>query len=105
MYSFVHKAVFLVAKVSEQRADGYADRWFHGSVNYLDRHQVGWRVTERDARRDPGSRADRCLIFASEDAVRRVWTYPPTWRTMSDRELEALSWSPLGALRLSLEPS
>ena len=76
-----------------------------GPVSYRDRHHVGWRVTERDARDDPGALADCCLIFASDDAVRRVWVYPPRWRTMSDGELEALSWSPLGELRLVREPS
>jgi hypothetical protein len=94
-----------VAAVSEPRAAANDDRWFpHGAVNYFDCHQVGWHVTERDARRDPGAHGDRCLVFASDYAVRRVWIFPPTWRSMSDGELEALSWSPLGAL-LSIEPS
>lgn len=32
------------------------------------------------------------LIFESEISFRRVRTYPPHWRTLSDEELYALSW-------------
>ena len=71
-----------------------------GPIDYLDRHNVSWRVTERDARRDPGAPSEWCLVFASDSAIRRVWSYPATWRTMSDSELEALSWLPHGTLRL-----
>jgi hypothetical protein len=54
---------------------------------------VAWRVVERDSRRDPGHRNDSCLIFASADAVRRVWHYPADWCDLTDVELEALSWT------------
>ena len=62
-------------------------------VDFTDAAFVRWRVIERDARRDPGSRGDRCLIFASPDMVRRVWRFPPAWRQLSDSELETLSWA------------
>ena len=67
-----------------------------GVVSFVDRNQVRWRVTERDARYDPGSRGHWCLIFACDDAVRRVWVYPARWRSLSPSELEVLSWSPSG---------
>ena len=40
----------------------------------------------------PWGRAERCLIFMSEYLVRRVWMVPDDWRSLSARELEALSW-------------
>ena len=87
--------------MSEQGARVNAERRSRGGpIDYLDRHNVSWRVTERDARRDPGAPSERCLVFSSDSAIRRVWSYPETWRTMSDSELEALSWLPFGALRL-----
>ena len=61
-------------------------------VEFVDAASVHWRVTERDARSDPGSRGDCCLIFACGDAVRRVWDYPPAWRELSAAALVALSW-------------
>jgi hypothetical protein len=76
-----------------------------GSVDYFDEHFVEWRVTERDARRDPGTHGDWCLVFASESAIRRVWIYPTFWRTLSAAELEILSWMPGVPPRLRLELS
>ena len=61
-------------------------------AEYVDAEGVHWRVTERDARGDPGARGDHCLIFASSDAVRRVWDYPAAWRGLSSLALDALSW-------------
>lgn len=61
-------------------------------VDFVDAAQVRWRVTERDARDDPGARADSCLIFASGEVIRRVWHYPPTWRELPPAALVALSW-------------
>jgi hypothetical protein len=61
-------------------------------VEFVDAASVHWRVTERDARGDPGARGDCCLIFACGDAVRRVWNYPPGWRDLSAAALIALSW-------------
>jgi len=62
------------------------------AVEFLDAAYVHWRVTERDARGDPGTQGDWCLIFACDDAVRRVWDYPPGWRDLPADALVALSW-------------
>ena len=61
-------------------------------VEFLDTLGVRWRVMERDSRRDPGTRGDRCLIFVSNEAVRRVWIYPVGWRELPAAALAALSW-------------
>lgn len=61
-------------------------------VEYLNDDRVIWRVTERDARGEPGARGDRCLVFACDSAVRRVWDYPAGWRELPAEELIALSW-------------
>jgi hypothetical protein len=57
---------------------------------------VTWTVTERDGAGVPGNadgaRGRRCLVFASPEAVRRVWDYPPDWRALPDAALFALSW-------------
>jgi len=57
---------------------------------------VAWTVTERDGAGVPGNadgaRGRRCLVFASPEAVRRVWDYPPDWRALPDAALFALSW-------------
>ena len=63
---------------------------------------ITWRVHERDCPPDLPAppfaaagegRQHRCLVFESETAVRRVWSYPATWRMLSRDELIALSWS------------
>lgn len=46
-----------------------------------------WTVRESDARAVPGARNTSCLICESSDVVRRLWTYPTDWRTLSDEEL------------------
>ena len=61
--------------------------------DFVDQRGVLWHVVERDARRDPGARADRCLVFDCADVCRRVWRYPAHWRELSPDELVALSWS------------
>jgi hypothetical protein len=57
---------------------------------------VTWTVTERDGVGVPGNadgaRGRRCLVFASPEVIRRVWDYPPDWRTLPDAALLALSW-------------
>jgi len=75
----------LDAKPGEDRSGG-------DPVDYTDATFVPWRVIERDARGDPGHRADHCLIFSSSDVVRRVWGYPSAWRQLTGAQLEALSW-------------
>ncbi len=53
----------------------------------LFRDEVTWFVREVDARRVPGARADRCLIYETEGVVRRVWAFPTDWTTLSDDAL------------------
>ena len=50
-----------------------------------------WSVSERDATGVPGARAATCLIFESQSAVRRSWSFPPNWREMDDSALWRLS--------------
>lgn len=50
-----------------------------------------WSVSERDTRSVPGARAAKCLVFESEAAVRRAWSYPGNWRDMDDSALWRLS--------------
>lgn len=64
-----------------------------GSVSFVDNEHVLWTATERDADDVPGNRGVRCLIFASAEAVRRVWEYPAGWRDLLTPSLIALSWS------------
>jgi hypothetical protein len=52
-----------------------------------------WAVYELAAAPFPWARGDRCLVFMSESAVRRVWHYPADWRALPDDALEALSWA------------
>jgi hypothetical protein len=61
-------------------------------VEFIDRSNVHWRVTERDAAGDPGAHDSWCLIFSCAQAVRRVWNYPHDWRELSAAALIALSW-------------
>jgi hypothetical protein len=60
---------------------------------FVDRNGVEWEVVEVDGSEVPAARGERCLIFRSPAAVRRVWNYPKTWTAMSASELVNLSWS------------
>ena len=51
-----------------------------------------WRATETAASTLMGHEGARCLVFASDMVIRRVWTYPPAWRDLSAAELTVLSW-------------
>ena len=53
---------------------------------------VEWTVTECDGAKVPGGRGARCLIFASSEAIRRIWDVPTDWYTLPDTALFALSW-------------
>ena len=64
-----------------------------GSLRFTDEDGLVWTVTERDAGGVPGSRGPRCLVFSSQEAVRRVWEYPIGWRDLLTPALIALSWS------------
>jgi hypothetical protein len=62
------------------------------AVRFTDKAAIGWRVTEHDGLLVPGSRGPRYLRFDSQYAVRRVWSYPASWRTLSMPALEAVGW-------------
>jgi hypothetical protein len=59
---------------------------------FVDGNGVEWEVVEVNAADVPAARAERCLIFRSPAAVRRVWHYPRTWTAMTASELVRLSW-------------
>ena len=56
---------------------------------------VTWRIREMDSQRVPGAHGARCLIFDSDRACRRVWSYPANWRELSDVALLALLRGPV----------
>ena len=64
-----------------------------GVLEFVDDRGMLWRVSERDARGDPGALRETCLIFACSDAVRRVWFYPDDWRELQADALTQLSWA------------
>jgi len=53
---------------------------------------VRWYVSEVDGRAVPGTRGSHCLLFACDGIIRRVWEYPPNWRTLDAAALTLLSW-------------
>ena len=59
---------------------------------FVDDEGVEWEVTEVSGKQVPAARGERCLIFSSTVAIRRVWTYPEDWHRMSAQELLHLSW-------------
>ena len=61
-------------------------------VQWADASAVAWTVMEVDSAGVPGARRSRCLVFARESCIRRVWDYPANWRTLDDAALAALSW-------------
>lgn len=72
--------------------DGHHRTVLGAAVTYVDGDHVHWRVTEHDGRGVPGSRGERCLVFASEGATRRVWDYPLDWRRLTPLVLATVSW-------------
>jgi hypothetical protein len=60
---------------------------------FVDGNGVEWEVSEVNGADVPAARGERCLIFRSSAAVRRVWNYPKTWSAMSAPELINLSWN------------
>jgi hypothetical protein len=60
---------------------------------FVDAEGVEWEVVEQDGTRVPAARGDRCLVFRSSNAIRRVWNYPPLWADLGIRELIDLSWN------------
>ncbi len=59
---------------------------------FVDGTGVEWEVVEVNGTEVPAARGERCLIFRSPAAVRRVWNYPASWTVMSASELVDLSW-------------
>ncbi len=60
---------------------------------FVDGNGVEWEVVEVNGAEVPAARGERCLIFRSPAAVRRVWNYPKSWTVMSASELVNLSWN------------
>ena len=60
---------------------------------FVDGDGVEWEVLEVAGAEVPAARGERCLVFRSPAAVRRVWNYPKTWTAMSASELVDLSWN------------
>jgi hypothetical protein len=87
-----------VSQVRVDRADRLASQEARSgagpesSRTFVDVERRRWSVREV-ATGDPAwARAPQCLLFSSQEAVRRVWHYPEHWRELADKELEALSW-------------
>ena len=47
----------------------------------VDRNGVEWAVREVQTPQ-PWARATHCLVLNSRECVRRIWHYPPQWRTL-----------------------
>jgi hypothetical protein len=62
------------------------------TATYIDSDGVQWWVRERDVHNQPGAPFPVCLVFNSDDKVRRVWAFPDDWCSFSSLALEALSW-------------
>ena len=75
------------------RAQVRADRVAAGPRTFVDAAFHQWSVREIAAPDPSWARRPHCLLFSSEMAVRRVWDFPTDWRTLTDAELEALSWA------------
>lgn len=58
---------------------------------FVDGEGTRWQVSERPFA-DYDRRRGLSLIFASDSAVRRVREYPANWFSLSDEELQLLSW-------------
>jgi hypothetical protein len=58
---------------------------------FVDGEGIRWQVSERPFA-DYDRRRGLSLIFASDSAVRRVREYPANWFSLSDEELQLLSW-------------
>lgn len=60
------------------------------AIRQFVRDGVYWEVREVDASRIPGARRDTCLIFESDNAVRRVWDYDGSWTDATDDALSSM---------------
>ncbi|MEP6990486.1 MAG: hypothetical protein ABJA80_06100 [bacterium] len=52
----------------------------------VDRHGVEWAVREVITPQ-VWAKGQRCLVLNSRECVRRVWSYPRTWRALDADEL------------------
>ena len=60
---------------------------------FVDPTGIDWRIYEFSSAQVPAPRGPQCLVFESDDAIRRVWNYPDDWQHLSPTELVALSWN------------
>lgn len=60
---------------------------------YVDARGVSWTVREVACGDEPWAKGTRCLVFAADTAIRRVWRYPADWHQLLNDQLEALSWT------------
>ena len=74
---------------TEVRGDGDVDRPRARSI-WDSTTGREWRVWAADCSHTPGARSDQCLILDCGTTVRRVWSPPDDWATLSDHELLAL---------------
>ncbi|MDB4905483.1 MAG: hypothetical protein JWO05_267 [Gemmatimonadetes bacterium] len=51
---------------------------------------ITWTVFERLVAHQPGAHSDRCLLFFADGIVRRVWSYPSSWHSLSADGLQQL---------------
>ena len=72
--------------------DGYPRRTDPARV-YVDARGVSWTVREVVCGDEPWAKGARCLVFATDTAIRRIWRYPADWHRLSDDALETLSWT------------
>ncbi len=55
-----------------------------------DAHGKKWRVREMEMAESDGTAARKSLIALNDMVIRRFWSFPPGWRTLSDSALLAL---------------
>jgi|GEM_PF-1419765 len=60
------------------------------SRDVADDHGKRWRVREMEMPESDGSVARKSLIALNEMVIRRFWSFPASWRELSDKALLAL---------------
>jgi hypothetical protein len=58
---------------------GAADEYIDHVV--VDRDGIEWTVREVPTPQS-WARASRCLVLSSRECVRRIWSFPATWRSL-----------------------
>jgi hypothetical protein len=61
----------------------------HDAVAFRDENGALWWVHEVSGQA-LGSSLPSCLLLVSTNHLRRIWTYPPDWRSRAPAELLAL---------------